>query len=158
MNNIAIFVVLLLLSSVVVYILPIGLISKFIIFLIIIVCFFILDYYINKKYILYLKIKEIIHLINNNEDYDYINVKINELGKNREKNIKKIIKSLIINKRNELLAQMNTDINCELNITPPIIKNHMDTYKADLKSYKEHLKNYFNSLNETNDITIIMNN
>jgi len=158
MNNIATFVFVLLLSCVIVYILPIGLLTKSIIYIIIIILFFIIDYYINKKYKLHLKIKEIIELMNNNEDYDLINTKINEIGKNREKNIKKIIKNLIINKRNELSKQMHNNISCELNITQPIIKNHMDIYKADLKSYKEYLKTYFNDLNETNDITIIMNN
>ena len=158
MNKILLVVFILLISGIIIYISPINSFQKSIIYLFILLSFIIIDYNIIKNYKIVLKINEIIQLINNNDDIDLINDKINNINKNREKTIKKIIKLLILNKKTELSNIMNNNLQHEIHINKENVKNHINIYKSELKEYKEYLKIYFNNLNEANDINIIIIN
>ena len=143
----------------IIYIIPIAMIYKILIFLMI---FIIVDYYIIKKYKNYemnKQINEIIDIIKNNENnYNEINDKIDllSINKKREEILKKVIDILIKNKQIELKNTMILNIKQETEITSEVVKKYFIIYKNDLKNYKIYLRNFVMSLNETKEISIII--
>ena len=149
-------IIAIMLLFVIIYIIPISINIKIVIFLII---FIIIDYYILKKYKDYeyrVKINKIIELIINQENYNEINDKIDEIKKKREEVLKKVIDTLIKNKHVELKNTMIVNIKQETEITSEVVKEHLIIYKNDLKDYKIYLRNFVKSLNESKEISIII--
>ena len=143
----------------IIYIVPIAMIYKILIFLVI---FIVVDYYIIKKYKNYeynKQINEIIEIINSNENnFNKINDKIDLLSvnKNREDILKKILNVLTKNKNKELKSLMISNIKQESEITSNNVKKHLMIYKNEAMEYKNYLRDFIKSLNETKEISIIM--
>ena len=105
------------------------------------------------------KIKCLIEFIydnndNNDNDYDIINEKINNIignyydEKDRKDLLIKIHKELIqmkVKELNDIMMNNLKDIN---NISEEIIENNLNTNKRNLYAYKDDLKILFNSLND----------
>jgi hypothetical protein len=124
--------------------------------------FIIVDYYIIKKYKKYemnKQINEIIDIINISENnYNEINDKIDLLSvnKKREEILKKILIVLIKNKNKELKLIMISNIKQESEITSNNVKKHLMIYNNHVIDYKNYLRNFVKSLNETKEINIII--
>ena len=110
----------------------------------------------NQEKIKQYKIKCLIEFIydNDDNDYDIINEKINNIignsydEKDRKDLLIKIHRELIqmkVKELNDIMMNNLKDIN---NISEEIIENNLNTNKRNLYAYKDDLKILFNSLND----------